>query len=122
MFNKIGRSFVYAFQGWRAAFKTQLNFRVHCVIAVAALLMGVVFKISTNEWLWLVLNISFVLAGELLNTAIELIVDFVSPEFNEKAGRIKDMTAGAVTVIAINAFVSGLIIFVPKVYHLVQSI
>ncbi len=118
MFSKLRKSFIYAFQGWRTAFRTQLNFRVQCSLAVVALLLGVVLHISTNEWLWLILDIAFVLAGELINTAIELLVDFVSPGYHEKAGRIKDMTAGAVTVIALNALLSGLIIFLPKLWQL----
>lgn len=89
------------------------------MLAITALLLGMGLRISTNEWLWLIVNIAFVLAGELINTAIELLVDFVSPKYHEKAGHIKDMTAGAVTVIALNAFISGLIIFLPKLYRLI---
>lgn len=115
---KIIKSFGYAIQGWRAAFVSQLNFRVQCLLACIALIAGVLLKISTYEWLWLFLNISLVLFAELINTAIETLVDLVSPSYHEKAGKVKDMAAGAVTILAINAFVSGLFIFLPKLIAL----
>lgn len=111
---KIAKSFTYAFKGWRSAFKTQLNFRVQCVFAVVAIVLGFCLNISTNEWLWIALNITLVLFAELINTALETLVDLVSPDYNEKAGMVKDIAAGAVTITAINAALSGLYIFVPK--------
>jgi len=111
---KIARSFTYAFKGWRSAFKTQLNFRVQCFLAVVAIALGFYLKISTNEWLWISLNITLVLFAELINTALETLVDLVSPGYNEKAGMVKDIAAGAVTITAINAALSGLYIFAPK--------
>jgi len=113
--NKFIRGFGYAFKGiWYAA-KTQLNFRVHLMCAVIAVLLGYALQISTAEWLWISLCIGMVLLTELINTAIELLVDLVSPEYNEKAGRVKDMCAAAVLVTAITALVIGLAIFVPKI-------
>ncbi len=111
---KFLRGFGYAFKGLAHAAKTQLNFRVHLVLAVIAVLLGFVLHISTAEWLWITLCIGMVLLTELINTAIELLVDLVSPEYNEKAGRIKDMCAAAVLITAITALVIGLVIFVPK--------
>jgi len=111
---KIAKSFTYAFKGWRTAFKTQLNFRVQCLLAIAAIALGVFLKITTNEWLWISLNITLVLFAELMNTALETLVDLVSPGYNEKAGKVKDVAAGAVTIMAINAALTGLYIFVPK--------
>lgn len=111
---KIAKSFTYAFKGWHSAFKTQLNFRVQCFFAVAAVALGFYLKISTNEWLWISLNITLVLFAELINTALETLVDLVSPGYNEKAGMVKDIAAGAVTIAAINAALSGIYIFAPK--------
>ena len=113
--NKFIRGFGYAFSGLWHAVKTQLNFRVHLVCAVIAVLLGYALHISTTEWLWISLCIGMVLLTELINTAIELLVDLVSPEYNEKAGRVKDMCAAAVLVTAITALVIGLVIFVPKI-------
>src|SRR5579872_7391957 len=116
--NKFIRGFGYAFKGLAHAAKTQLNFRVHLVCAVIAVLLGYILHISTAEWLWITLCIGMVLLTELINTAIELLVDLVSPEYNEKAGRVKDMCAAAVLITAVTALVIGLVIFLPKLITL----
>lgn len=117
---KFIRGFGYAFNGiWHAA-ATQLNFKVHLVAAVVAVLGGWALHISPDEWLWIILCIGLVLAAELFNTAIEFLTDLVSPEYNKKAGLVKDMSAGAVLVIAICALIIGLIIFVPKLLVLMH--
>ncbi len=112
---KLFRSFGFAFAGWKIAFRTQLNFRIQTILAVLAFVMGAFFGLSTGEWLWLLVSVALVLAAELFNSAIEALVDFVSPGYHEKAGKIKDMAAGAVTVVAIYAAISGLLIFTPKI-------
>jgi diacylglycerol kinase (ATP) len=120
--NKFIRGFGYAFNGLLHAAKTQLNFRVHLVCAVIAMALGYALHISTAEWLWISLCIGMVLLTELINTAIELLVDLVSPEYNEKAGRIKDMCAAAVLITAITALVIGGVIFVPKILLLFHHV
>jgi undecaprenol kinase/diacylglycerol kinase (ATP) len=72
------------------------------------------FSISVAEWLAIVLCVGAVLVTELINTAIETLVDMVSPEFNVKAGLVKDIAAAAVLIAAIMAVIVALIIFVPK--------
>ncbi len=118
---KFIRGFGYALNGiWHAA-ATQLNFRVHLVAALVAVYAGYALHISKDEWLWIILCIALVLVAELFNTAIEFLVDLVSPEYNKKAGLVKDMSAGAVLITAIGALTIGLIIFLPKllvlIYH-----
>jgi diacylglycerol kinase (ATP) len=117
---KFIRGFGYAFNGIWHATATQLNFKVHLVAAVLAVFGGCTLHISPDEWLWIILCIGLVLAAELFNTAIEFLTDLVSPEYNKKAGLVKDMSAGAVLVIAICALVIGLIIFVPKLLVLIH--
>lgn len=112
--NKFIRGFGFAFKGLWHACKTQLNFRVHLFCAAVAIALGFILKISAAEWLWIILSIGMVLLTELINTAIELLVDLVSPDYNEKAGRVKDMCAAAVLVTAITALVIGIVIFLPK--------
>ncbi len=117
---KFIRGFGYAFNGiWHAA-ATQLNFKVHLVAAVVAICGGWALHISSYEWLWIILCIGLVLAAELFNTAIEFLTDLVSPEYNKKAGFVKDMSAGAVLIIAICALIIGLIIFTPKLLVLIH--
>jgi diacylglycerol kinase (ATP) len=111
---KLIRSFGFAFKGLGYAAKTQLNFRIHLGATIIVFGMSYVLHISTNEWQWVILCIAFVLVTELLNTAIEFLTDLVSPGYNEVAGRVKDIAAGAVVIAAVFALIIGLIIFLPK--------
>jgi len=111
---KFIKSFGYAFRGLFYAFKTQTNFKVHCFATIFAVLLGLYVKLSFSEWLWIALAIAMVLILELLNTAIEVLVDFISPEQHPKAGAIKDLSAGAVLVAALLALTIGSFIFLPK--------
>lgn len=108
------KSFSYAFKGISYAFKTQLNFKIHCLSAILVVCLGLNVHLSVNEWLWLCLAIALVLVVELINTAIEVLVDLVSPQKQASAGAIKDMAAAAVLIAAILALVIALLIFVPK--------
>src|ERR1700748_1129631 len=117
---KLIRSFGYAFKGVAHATATQLNFRIHLCATVLAILLGWLLHISQNEWLWIALSITLVLVTELFNTMIEALTDLVSPGYNEKAGHVKDMSAGAVVIAAIFAFVTGLLIFLPKLLLLIN--
>ncbi len=117
---KLIRSFGYAFKGVAYAATSQLNFRIHLAATVLALLMGWFLHISVSEWQWIALSITIVLVTEIFNTMIESLVDLVSPGFNEKAGHIKDMSAGAVVIAALFALITGLIIFLPKLLLLIS--
>jgi len=117
---KFIRGFGYAFKGLWYACKTQLNFRVHLVCTIIALVLGYLLKISAAEWLWIVICIGLVLLTELLNTTLELLCDVISPEYNEKIGHVKDISAGAVLVTAITSLVIGAVIFLPKLLLLIH--
>jgi len=112
------KSFGYAFKGIGYALKTQHNIWIHYLLAIAVLAFGFWLNVNQTEWILLVFAIGFVLVSELFNTAIEVLVDLVSPEQNPKAGLTKDIAAGAVLVAAITAASIGLIIFIPKIIHL----
>jgi len=118
---KLIRSFGYAFKGLAHATRTQLNFRIHLAATLIAVFMGYALHISVNDWRWIILCIALVLIAELFNTAIEFLTDLVSPEYNELAGHVKDVSAGAVTVAAAFALVMGLIIFLPKLLLLAHA-
>lgn len=115
------RGFGFAFKGIGYAVVTQLNFRVHLIAALTAGFLGCVLHISVNEWIWVIFCVALVLATELLNTAIELLTDMVSPEYHINAGHVKDTAAGAVLVTAIFSLVTGLIIFLPKILSLIYA-
>ncbi|MCX6283924.1 MAG: diacylglycerol kinase family protein [Bacteroidetes bacterium] len=105
------RSFYFAFKGIAIVVSTQHNFRLHLIAFVLVITAGIVFSISPAEWCILLLASALVLSLEILNTAIEFLVDIVSPQYHEKAGRIKDLSAASVLVAAIIAATAGIIIF-----------
>ncbi|ANH83960.1 hypothetical protein A8C56_14805 [Niabella ginsenosidivorans] len=112
---KLVKSFSYAFSGLKAVIQSEQNFRVHLVAAFFALLLGIVLKVSGSELLVIVLCIAAVMATELVNTAIEKLCDFVSPEKRATIKIIKDLSAAAVLIVSAGALIAGLIIFIPRV-------
>lgn len=110
------KSFSFAANGLKQTFKSEQNFKVQLAAAVLTLLAGWHFEVSLSEWIALVFCIGAVLAAELFNTALEVLVNLISPGFNQKAGLVKDIAAAAVLVIALMSLTVGLIIFVPKIF------
>ena len=111
---KFLNSFVFAVRGIKSVFASETNMKVHVGISVLVLLMGFLFHISTIEWLICILCVGLVFCSEMFNTAIETIVDLVSPQRNPLAGKAKDIAAGAVLVTAVISVVIGIVIFLPK--------
>lgn len=108
------KAFGYAAKGLAEAIRTQFNIRFHFVATLLAAGMGLYFSISLVEWCFIILAIAIVWIAELLNTALEYITDFVSPEYNDIAGKVKDIAASAALIAAIASAIIGLIIFIPK--------
>ncbi|MDB5014765.1 MAG: Diacylglycerol kinase, partial [Daejeonella sp.] len=94
------KSFKFAVAGIKYAFATQVNFKFHTLATITVTIAGFYFELSTVEWLWIIAAIGMVVSVELLNTAIEVLVDLISPDYNVKAGIVKDLSAGAVLVIS----------------------
>ena len=115
MLKKRLQSFIYAFRGWKMVLQGEPNARIHLAFAAIVVLLGIIFRINPTEWRWLILCITFVLAAESLNTAVEAIVDLVSPQQHPLAGKAKDTAAGAVLLLAIGAAAIGLSIFLPYI-------
>jgi len=107
-------SFIYAFKGIIYAIKTQHNLWIHLTASVLVVVFGFYFQISIYEWIAVILCIGSVITSEIFNSAIEALTDLVSPDYNEKAGLVKDLAAGAVLISAIISAIIGLIIFIPK--------
>jgi diacylglycerol kinase len=116
--HSVPRSFYYAFQGLKTAFRGEPNLRIHITIGSIALVAAILLHIETWEWLLLMFTIFYVITLELLNTVLESVVNLVSPEIREDAKIAKDVSAGCVLIGAIMAVVEGLIIFVPKIISL----
>lgn len=111
-------SFRHAFNGIKSAFTTEYHMVIHSYFAVAVIISGVLFQISYIEWLICLLLIGLVFVLELVNTAIESIVNMITTEYNFYAKVAKDTAAGAVLVMSIVSAIIGLIIFVPKLLEL----
>lgn len=109
------QSFGYAGRGIRQVISGEANMKIHLAVAVLVVMAGFFFQISAAEWIACVFCFGLVFTAEMINTAIESIVDLVSPARHELAGKAKDVAAGAVLISAIAAAIVGLIIFLPKV-------
>lgn len=94
------------------------NFRIDFVFAIFTVILGFICQISAIEWIVVIVCFGLVLGGETLNTALEAIVDMVSPEYHKLAGMAKDCAAGAALLFAAASFVVGCIIFIPKLLTL----
>ncbi|MDQ3049996.1 MAG: diacylglycerol kinase family protein [Bacteroidota bacterium] len=114
------KGFHYAINGLKTAFVSELNLKTHTIATFLVVMAGWYFEITRMEWIVVVMAIGMVISIELINTAIEYFVDFISPEIHPAAGKIKDISAGAVLVAAIAACITGLIIFLPKIFDLLN--
>ena len=113
-------SLEFALTGIFTAFKEEKNMRSHVLSAVAAIITGLIFRISATEWLFLLLSIFLVIAFEIMNSAVENVVDLASDyHFSMRAKNAKDMAAGAVLVVSGFAVITGLIIFLPKLWDII---
>lgn len=112
-------SFRNALIGIKIAFKSQKNLRLHIVIGVFVIIIGVFLKVSIVEWLILLLTILLVVISEMFNTALELTVDLFSTDYSKQAKNAKDVSAAGVLITAIFAIIIGIIIFLPKLLKLI---
>lgn len=96
-----------AVEGILWATRTQRHMRWHCLSAVAVVMVALFFRVSATDFMLLALAVTLVLFAELINTAVEVLVDLVSPEYHPLARRAKDVAAGAVLVTALGAAVMG---------------
>jgi diacylglycerol kinase (ATP) len=112
------KSIKYAIKGINYLFKKEQNARVHFVVAIIVIIGGFFLEISIHDWVLVCIAISLVLTAEIFNTAIEKLVDLISPARNEKAAQIKDLAAGGVLICAIVSIVIGLYVFLPKLLSL----
>lgn len=114
------KSFTYAFRGIWILVKSTHNFWIHIFVAIIAIVLGYLMKISHIEWMVLVLTAGFVMVTEAINTAIEIDIDLTSPNYHPYAKDTKDVAAGAVLISAIVAITVGMIIFIPKLIPLIK--
>ena len=101
----------FAFEGLRYAFRSQRSLRIESIIAGFIVLIGFALDISRLEWVIVIISISFIIGLELVNTAIEAIVDLASPEYHPLAKAAKDVASAAVLTSGVGGLIAGLVIF-----------
>lgn len=111
----LSRAFSCAAQGIAFALRSQRNMKIHVGAGILAVALGFFFEIDAVAWLAVILCIGIVLATECLNTALESIVDLVSPHYSELARRAKDCAAGAVLLCALASLAVAAVVFLPRI-------
>ncbi len=112
------KSFGYAFDGIRSFFLSTPNAWIHLTITILVLVASFYFKLSVIEWIAVLYCIGLVFTAEAFNTAVEEWVDSIQPDFDKKAGKVKDISAGAVLIASIVAAIIGALIFGTRIYDL----
>ncbi|TXH60677.1 MAG: diacylglycerol kinase family protein, partial [Bacteroidia bacterium] len=106
-------SFKYAFNGIRLAFTSNRNLRIHTIFALVVILLCFVLRMSSAEISIIIMVTIIVVAAEMINTAIEEVVDLVTKDYREEAKIAKDVSAGMVLISALGAMIIGVLIFIP---------
>ena len=115
---KFVRSVGYALEGIWYGVSTQRNMKIHLTVAPIVLILGAIVSLTRVEWCIIIIVIAAIISLELINTAIEALVDLVSPQHQQLAKVAKDVAAGAVLIMAIASVCIGSIIIVPKLWEL----
>ncbi|MCA1021421.1 diacylglycerol kinase [Halobacillus litoralis] len=111
---KKGIGFACAWKGIRLVWSSERNFRIHTAAAVLALTAGGILGLSTVEWAVLIVTIALVLTLEMVNSAVEKLLDHLHPSHHQAVGAVKDVSAGAVLTAAGGSVVVGIFLFGPK--------
>ena len=109
-------------KGMVTLMQTQHNAQIHLFAVILVSLLSYLLKISTTEWCFVIFAFVMVLAAEAFNTAIEFVVDLVSPDYHPLAGKAKDVAAAAVLITATGAASVGMIIFIPKIWVFIHEV
>ena len=112
---RLKKAFLHAFDGVKYVLLTEKNMVVHLVMAAIALLMSLVLRINTFEWIFILMAIFGVITLEFLNSAIERVVDLITNEYHPLAKQAKDIAAAAVLISSFLSVIIGCIIFIPKI-------
>ena len=116
----LGRAFSCAWEGIAYTTRTQRNMKIHFAVGAAAVILGFALAIDPPSWAAIAICIAVVLAAECFNTALESVVDLVSPGYAELAKHAKDCAAGAVLVCALGAVAVAAAVFVPRLAALIS--
>jgi diacylglycerol kinase (ATP) len=115
-FRARANSFRFAWEGIYSFFRQEHNAWIHLAASLVAFIAAWWFRVSRNEMILLIAVIGFVWVAEIFNTAIEKMMDLISPGYHPKVKLIKDLAAAAVLVAAFIALITGAFIFIPKFF------
>lgn len=111
------KAFGYAINGLRHFIK-EPHALIHIGFVILVISLSIYFSITAIEWIAILLCCGLILSLEAMNSALERITNIASPDFNEKAGLVKDIAAAAVLLASIFVAIVGMIIFIPKILEL----
>ena len=117
---RFGRSFKYSLEGLAYAFKFEQSLTIHVIATVAVVIVNILLKVTGTEWALLLLTIGVVLSTELINTAIEAVVDLVTLEIHPLAKIAKDCASAATFVNAMLSIVIALLVYGPYIVKLLN--
>ena len=109
------RSFGFALQGIAFMLRTQHNAWLHLAVSLLVIGAAVFYRLSSNEWCWLIAAMAMVWMAETMNTAVEYLCDVVAPHYSLAVKHAKDIAAGGVLMAATGAAAIGAITFWPHV-------
>ena len=110
------KSFQFAFEGWFYVVRTQKNAWIHAVASLVVFSLGIWLGLSRTDWALLILTMAIVWMAEIMNTALEAIIDMSQPEPHPLAKVAKDVSAAAVLLGACSALLVGLLILGPPLW------
>jgi len=109
------KSAFYAIDGLKVLFREEHNSRIHTGITIGVVCAGFFFGISAVEWMIISILVALVFGLEIMNSAIENLCDYISPQWQEAIKKIKDLAAAAVFVASVISVICGAIIFLPRI-------
>lgn len=112
------KSLTYALRGLGFFYRSEIHALYHGLAAALVIAAGFIFNISRLDWMIVIIAIALVIISEMINTAIESLLDFIHPEKHPHVGNIKDLTAGIVLFSALIAVALGIFVFYPEIVAL----
>ena len=107
-------SFGFAYNGLKWAFMHHPNYRIHAILSFFVVLASIFFRITSMEWIFIILTITLGFVIESINTAVEATCDAIDESWRQDIRTAKDVSAAAMLVYSLGATLIALIIFIPK--------
>ena len=113
---------MYAYRGIHQFLKTEHNACLHALASLLVIALGLILRVDKTEWMLLLLAMGLVWVAEIMNTAIEKLVDGVATVRNAQWAYVKDAAAGGVLIAALTAFIIGAAVFLPRIWPYIASV